>query len=144
MAQSRRHGLLYAFLKSLSDYYIPVHILTILEYKLSITLHIASHQIYRPTTMLPPLQHYRLLSAIRSQNIIGWDSFLKGFISKLWRSVYDDICTSYQPTSDHHQTLPWDYSLTTLSISLFKGIWDDCNKFLHGAHRAEKSTILWH
>lgn len=88
---SRRNELLHTYLKSLIDLHSPIHVISTLEYKLALTLDVPYIQLYRPITSLPPDIHNRLISTIRSQNIIGWDSFLKGFIAKSWKMIFEDI-----------------------------------------------------
>jgi len=49
---------------------------------------------------LPPDIHYKLISTIRIQNIIGWDSFLNGFIASSWMTLFEEI-TNFDPPISH-------------------------------------------
>jgi hypothetical protein len=68
---TRRNDLLHTYLKSLAALQSPMHVLATLEYKLALTLNVPYIQLYRPVTSLPINIHNKLISTIRSQNIIG-------------------------------------------------------------------------
>jgi len=74
---------------------------------------------YLKSTHLPPDIYNSLISTIWSQNLIGWDSFLKGFIAKSWKNIFeaiDDLTPHITRTSVSNS---WDYSLTALTLSLY-------------------------
>jgi len=99
-ASESRHGLLYTFLHSLAAVHSPIHIISTLEYKLALTLDVPCIQTYKPLISLPPDIHYKLISTIRIQNIIGWDSFLNGFIASSWMTLFEEI-TNFDPPISH-------------------------------------------
>jgi hypothetical protein len=112
-----------------------------LEYKLTLTLDVPYIQTYQPLISLPPDIHYNLISTIRLQNIIGWVSFLRGFIASSWMTLFDEI-TNYDPPVSHRcPSKPWDNYLTELSLSLYKGIWTTRNNSIHGSTKAEASLL---
>jgi hypothetical protein len=57
----------------------------VLQLKFIPTQHISSPS--------PPYIYQLLLSSIHHQNIIGWQNFLKGYISIYWMSVYQASTT---------------------------------------------------
>jgi hypothetical protein len=65
----------------MEDLNSPIHIFATIEYKLVLTLHVSYDQLYvPPVELFMPIQ-YALFICYRSQNVISWDSFLKGFVS---------------------------------------------------------------
>ena len=88
-AQNARKQGLTAFMTTLKNIGTPSYILATFEYTLSLTLDISDTQNYCCQSLLrPPLKH-NLLRAIRQQNVIGWDMFLKGFSSNYWVELYN-------------------------------------------------------
>jgi len=97
-----------------SDLY-PRSIITTFHYKLSITLDLPYS---------PPAQNHEdfsscisppLLDAIRHQNIIGWDCFLRGFTSIYWKHAFIALFNNAHsfPRPD------WDIRLVALVIDLY-------------------------
>jgi hypothetical protein len=136
-----RNDLLHTYLKYLVALQSPMHVLATLEYKLALTLNVPYIQLYWPVAPLPPNIHNKLISTIRSQNIIGWDSFLKGFIVKSLRTLYEDIIDIDPPLSCNCGTQPWDFSFIALTLSLYKDIWNDQNSHLHGSNQTEAAQL---
>jgi len=98
-AQSARINLLKTFLKNLHSKGTPDCILTIFEFKISIVLDIPYSQCYHTSSTLDT-QKMGLINAIRHQNILGWDLFLKGIQSSYWAELYQDLYVNLE----HHMT----------------------------------------
>jgi len=77
-----------------------------------------------------------LLIAIKHQNIIGRDLFLKGYISTYWSHTFEDLRQQCEP----HKISNWEVKLLGAAITLHKGIWDARNKHIHGS-TAKESKI---
>ncbi len=107
---------------------------------------------FKPTTIpkkfsisSPPniVTQQMLLNAIRHQNILGWDMFLKGFISKHWGTTQalDSTKNTVRDGTDS------DAKLTNSSLSLYRNIWDNRNKSIYGSsikearEKARKSIL---
>ena len=90
---------------------------------------------------IPRETKFLLLAAICHQNLIGWDNFLKGFTSSMWKDV-----------QNHHPVgrgsgKPWDSALVEKILHLQNNIWDDQNLLLHGngwqdAKRMRRERLL--
>jgi hypothetical protein len=80
-----------------------------------------------------------LITAIHQQNRVRWDLFLKGCVTNTWSYLYY-VLTS-QPLTATAYT-PWRVSLTILPLTVYKAIWDDRNKFVHGLTLADKTIGL--
>jgi hypothetical protein len=78
-------------------------------------------------------QSLTLLMAIKHQNIIGWDLFLKGYISIYWSHPYEDLKQHDEP----HNIPNREVKLTGAAIGRYKGIWDARNKDIHGGTTKE-------
>ncbi len=116
----------------------PIHIIDCFEYKLSLALDLVYSKQFYTATSLPADQNRILLDAIKHQNIIGWDLFIRGFTSSKWIDVFNAI-----RTYDCRHRLHWDVTLISGVLTLLKGILDDCNRTLHGATRIEAAQKLW-
>ena len=112
---------------------ISIHILSILEERLTTLLQVKSHQRYIPPSRDTYL-HKSTSQALRSQNILGWQNFLKGYISKHWTIAQDAATPPSSSISKHQQ---WDIDLTASVLDMYKHIWDDRNLFVHGASLKE-------
>jgi hypothetical protein len=122
------------FLSDLQKVKTPTHLLATFEYKLSLYLQIPYHQRHQPSYTLPPKEHSTLLTAIRHQNILGWDNFMRGYISNLWDD-YIKLTLSPSPTN-------WDVALVKNIFTLATAIWKDRNRVIHGNTRKEASELL--
>jgi hypothetical protein len=60
-----------------------------------------------------------LLQAIRHQNLIGWNMFLKGFTSQYWNQLY---CTSTE-ISNNHKVSNWGVKVVENDLVLLRQIW---------------------
>jgi hypothetical protein len=77
-------------------------------------------------------------TAVRHQNILGWDNFLRGYISKYWGNI---------GASQGERGKSWESKLTSSILRLHKEIWDGCNTFVHGKtidearHKAREAVL---
>jgi hypothetical protein len=65
---------------------------------------------------------------IKHQNIIGWDLFLKGYISSYWTHAIFDL----KDISEVHFSDNWDAKNVELAITLYRGLWDNRNRHIYG------------
>jgi hypothetical protein len=94
---------------------------------------------------IPPLDQQKqirilcpaLLMAIKHQNIIGWDLFMKGFTSIYWSHAYHDL----HHNTATHASYNWKVTLVQNALALYKGIWEDRNKHIHGNNRVESNKL---
>jgi hypothetical protein len=132
-----RRDKLERYLKALAQCNTPVHILITLEYKLLLTQELPYSQHYQCATSLTSVHKNILIASIRHQNVLGWDSFLKGFISSYWGPIY----TTLTVLSTNTGTRQWQSQFKFLTINLYRDIWADCYAFLHGKTYKECSQI---
>jgi hypothetical protein len=95
---------------------MPQPILHILEEHLNNLLMVESRHKYTisPNDWMSPAI---LTKAKHHQNIIDWDNFLRGYISKLW--------TNYNNTNDNFKgTNKWHDKLIPLMMKLHRKIWN--------------------
>jgi hypothetical protein len=59
------------------------------------------------------------MSAITHQNTLGWDKFLKGFISSFWSPIQDQYQGHLNRSNPH-----WESAWIHLAITLFKQLWE--------------------
>lgn len=127
--------LLNDFIRALSNLGTPIYILTTFHYKLSILLNLHYDHAFSPSTTLSYESKALLMSAIRHQNILGWDSFLRGFTSIRQLQIIPHLSSGTQST--HRLMQQWDVKLIYHILSLYKKIWDDRNKSIHGTNHQE-------
>lgn len=85
-ACDNRLSLLKQFLRVVLNIGTPVFVISTLAYKLMLTLHLP---ISKSSTRCESLDSETILwLAIQHQNIIGWDNFLRGYISQYWASLH--------------------------------------------------------
>ncbi len=137
-AQAAQQEGLNTFLTTLPNIGNPSYLLATFEYKISLTLDISFIQNYCCQSLLPPTLKHNLLQAIRHQNVLRWDMFLKGFSSIYWVELYND----HDEPSEKHKSRTWGEQLVAASLSCLKHIWDDRNQFLHGKTRLESKHKL--
>jgi hypothetical protein len=80
------------------------------------------------------------MKASRHQNLVGWDNFLRGYISIYWRE-----CQILFYESSSHRRLSsetWDTNLIKAIVTLYTSLWKDRNRVLHGSTRKEASILL--
>jgi len=134
--RSYQHKQLISFLTNLEWFHTLPCSITTFEYKLSSTLHLPYSPTYPSLSTLPPPTHQLLIQAIQNQNLLGWDTALKGYTSQLWWDLQNS----------HLGSLPvclnWDVRLVSTITSLYKQFWDDRNKFLHGSTWLESKPKL--
>jgi hypothetical protein len=127
--------ILQTFLSSLSKLWTPPQLITVFCRKLSQVLelprpdHIEKHEHFPPSLVL----------AIQHQIIIGWDLFIKGYTSSYWMHA----CSDLMPNPVTHFFSNWDVKLVDAAISLYKGIWETCNKHIHGNSKEESTKLQW-
>jgi len=98
--------------------------------KLSLVLDIPYNQQYPNSSILPQDLYLSLFTAIKHQNIVWWNNFLRGFISSYWYSLSTH---AHINESLHHSSFPWDLRLVHAVLSLSHSIWQNCNHLLHGS-----------
>ncbi len=106
-----------------------------LEYKLSLTLNIPYKKKYNSPDKIPKQFSSLFLTAKRHQNIIGWNYFLKGFISSFWIELQYLLRSPTGPRVPNMNT--WETKITSLTINLLKDIWADRNTYIHGKSTEE-------
>ena len=80
-----------------------------------------------------------LEKSFASQSAIGWDSLLRGRISKTWFCAHDEYCRQRGLDSRFHSThLGADLVKALWSLSLAH--WHSRNAYVHGATSAEVNT----
>lgn len=89
------------------------------EYKLSLLLNIPCNSTSNISTPIPNNVRMTLMNAIRHQNIIEWDNFLKGYTSIYWLEIFNE---SHSGDNVAHLTLDWDHRLVEECIQLSKAI----------------------
>jgi hypothetical protein len=62
---------------------------------------------------------------------------MKGFISQYWSHAYHDL----NHTSAVHLSNNWDVKLVEHAIGLYKGIWEERNKHIHGNTRGKSQKL---
>jgi len=133
LAITARHNMLDDMLHQLEKRGTPNIMLQTFDYKLSLTLNLLYDKVTSRWTHDFVSIPYALLSAIKHQNLVGWDNFMKGFISTKWK----DVLTQLSRESLPHSSTEWDTHLTGAAINLYRGIWEDRNKRLHGENRKD-------
>jgi hypothetical protein len=101
---------------------MPQPIINTLERKLSEILALQTHEQYNKSNYNPSTT--TVGKALHHQNLIGWDLFLRGYISNLWTTVTDN--------DTHESTNRWCYKLIPIIMQLHKKIWDGRNLHVHG------------
>jgi hypothetical protein len=137
-AITSRRKLLDAFLSTLLQSHTPTYILKIFEYKLSLALELQYTMSYNSLT-IPEDVYQELIQAIQHQNIVGWDNFLWGFSSVYWEIIFNK---SHITTPAKYHIIDWGKSVVEAAITLYKGIWNDRNIFLHGNNHKEAAKNL--
>jgi hypothetical protein len=122
------------FLTALNKLKTPVQIVATLQYKLSLLLDIPFEQTYFITMQSSTSHHYALIQAICHQNIIGWNNFMRGYISTYW---------AYYISIQHPNCIPnWDISLISHILTLTTAIWRDRNRVIHGDTKKAAAALL--
>ena len=121
-AHDNRQDILYKSLNALKDAHTSIYILQAFEQKLTKYLQINSRNMFNP----PNINNMTPDRAIKHQNIVGWDNFCRGYISKLWTSTQQEQYTS----NKHHSK--WAEKLTSTILNMHYEIWKDRNTYVHG------------
>jgi len=114
----------------------PNIMLQTFNYMLSLTLNLPYDKVTSQWThdFIPHV----LLWAIKHQNLVGWDNFMKGFIS----TKLKDVHTQLSRESLQHSSTERDTQLTGAAINLSRGIGEDRNKHLYGENRKDHLVYL--
>jgi len=136
----KRNAHLASFLATLKKHCTAIPILATLEYKLSLTLKLPYVRSYCVSIQSSPNQHQLLLQAIKHQNIIGWDNFLRGYTFIYWMESYMSFFASSTMTATPCFT--WDVEIIRASIFLSTSLWADRNCFIHGNNKREAKDLL--
>jgi hypothetical protein len=104
------------FLQKLTKLLTHQYIVATMEYKLSVTLNIPFDPQFANYFIVPQEIKSILLTAIKHQNLIGWDSFLKGYTSTLWHklSKMNPTTQNEKPTTDN-----WDVKLVGRQLTFW-------------------------
>jgi len=122
------------FLDALLARHTPMAILISFELKLSGALALPYAQRFSLASPISLHHHRAIITAVRHQNILGWDMFLKGFISTKWEDAYHLLKDRSAPTFP----ISWPRFLTTTVLHTLHSIWCNCNKIIHGTSQKEK------
>jgi hypothetical protein len=121
-SRKERQTLLYKKLKDLVNSGMPRMVATMLEEKLTTLFDIESMQEYCHASNNCNMNE-SIRKATLHQNLIGWDNFIRGFVSKYWKDI------------EHIQmenNKLWDTKLTGAMLQLHKEIWEGRNTVVHG------------
>jgi hypothetical protein len=102
-----------SFLLDMERMHIAPYILTTLEYKLSLVLCVPYDAKYHLREGISNDLKNIVLFAIRHQNVIGWDNFLKGYVSKYWREIQME-CTMVSMCQN------WDVRMVQNALTLYQ------------------------
>jgi len=86
--RSRRSSLT-IFLETMVTLGTPIYIISIFEYKLSLTLDIPYISSYSHSGIPNNHTYYSIIKTVPHQNTIEWDNFLRGFTSNYRVSLFD-------------------------------------------------------
>jgi hypothetical protein len=117
-----RQTLLYKKLKDLVNSGMPRMVATMLEEKLTSLFDIESTQEYCHASNNCNMSE-SIKKATLHQNLLGWDIFIRGFVSKYWKDI------------EHIQVennKSWVTKLTGAMLQLHKEIWEGRNTVAHG------------
>ncbi len=128
-AIKHRQTALYETLTNLVKINTSIHILSTLEEILAETLNITSLQKYKSTQPLDTHCQRSLNTARQNQNIIGWNNFLRGYISKYWANTQELSWHGSPPTAKQSMSAT---NFTAAAIDLHRRIWEDRNTFVYG------------
>jgi len=116
----------------------PNIMLQTFNYMLSLTLNLPYDKVSSQWTHDFNSIPHVLLWAIKHQNLVGWDNFMKGFISIKWKDVHMQLSRE----SLQHSSTERDTQLTGAAINLSRGIGEDRNKRLYGENRKDHLVYL--
>jgi hypothetical protein len=126
-AQASRSLHIYKMLRELETSTTSVTLLSSLECHLTNSLDIPNKGIYKISEQPAPTQAL-LSKTTRHQNLIGWNEFMRGYISKYWTKLHH---TTKQESKIKRQC-PWNIKITRLVLDAHRGIWEDRNKHVYG------------
>jgi len=108
---------------------MPSFVLHTMEQHLTMTLNLDSRQQYNIRQELTPTEQTSLCNAVHHQTLLGWHSFLCGYISNFWNK----LAVKTRTTKKQY----WESKLTSISLNLHKTIWEGRNCHVHGANVKE-------
>jgi hypothetical protein len=117
----------------------PLYIISTFEYKLSDVLLLPFNQKYIITSSVPQYTKNRLMEAIKHQNIVGWDNFLRGFTSTYWAEL---VMLAHHDDRDLKPHQHWAEKLVSYILSCTQSVWHSRNNFIHGTSRREANQLL--
>jgi hypothetical protein len=109
-----------------------------LEQKLAETLQVDLKNKYKPPDPTNATVSQLITKATHNQNLIGWNNFLKGYISRYWKNAQS---ITSQKSSCTKQSR-WDTEITSLAITLLRKIWEARNTHVHGTTLNEANEKL--
>jgi hypothetical protein len=135
-----RQSMVYAYLYNLQKLNTSNEILSIFEECLAHQFNFVSKLLY-PT---PQLFLYSIREATREatrhQNIIGWDKFIRGYISSKWAAAQHKF-VSARHKEQKKRTQGWDVCLTKLTLRLTVELWEWRNNYVFGQTAEEAKRL---
>jgi hypothetical protein len=139
VASNTRQQILYEMLHKMMKLNTSIYILSTFENKFSNLLRVKPRHAYPLPESFHTYPSPLISRATRSQNLIGWNNFLKGYISKHWKSAQDASTSSRIPGTKRDR---WDIDVTALAIDLLRKLWEDRNVYVHGKTIQEANEKL--
>jgi hypothetical protein len=130
-ASSFRQKALYETLTSLLQHNTSIHILQAMEENLCHHLAVQTKSRYI-APFIDRVTSRKVRTCVKHQNIIGWDNFMRGYISKHWNAIND-----LSMSSTYGKKMQWSTTLIKVILELHAKIWTDRNQHLHGQTREE-------
>lgn len=87
---------------------------------------------------MPQELYQKLLTDIQHQNILGWDSSLRGFMSTFWEDIYINAHSLSHSRIENQ----WAQKLVETMLSLSSDIWKDRKQHLNGTTVVEAKQKL--
>jgi len=125
-----------AYLRTLSSIHTPSTIIQAVANHLATILQINSVSYPCPQQLPNPLS---MQDAIKHQNIMGWDMFLRGFISQFWIKAYASF-TNLESAQTPRQ---WSKKFLSSTLTFAHSMWTYRNQTLHGEPRKEHEELLF-
>jgi hypothetical protein len=127
VAIAERQDALASMLKKLQTFDAPNYILNAFEECLSEHLRCPASNSFCDIQehQLSQQQQRTLKTATQHQNIIGWDNYLRGYVSIHW-------CNQTTEMKTRRSKVKWFDRLTDTALSLITTIWKKRNEMVHG------------
>jgi hypothetical protein len=123
IATTERTTILFEALKKLHDCGTPPLILMEFERYLCQALYVKSSLKY--TQKDSDKQHHPIKMAVRHQNLIGWDTAIRGYVSSYW-------ITNGMSLHDPSHKRGWETKIVVNLIDMHREIWAKRNEHIHG------------